>query len=396
MNLSEERTNLTLAQLDEVSDGARPAELEEKHRRVAEFLEREQLDGLLLRRHENLAWLTAGQVEARVLIPGETAVASLFVLRDGRRFYFAPENEAPRLAAEEFTGLGYEPVLSPWYADASTEHAARLAGPGARIGLDTPGFAVADPEATSVVGVDLAALRAPITEAEILRLRWLGATTASVVEGVLQALEPGDSEYDMEGVVARLLLSQGILPSVLLMAVDRRILKYKHAVARGAKLEKFGMLNLCARRWGMSVSITRFVHFGAMPEELERGFAVAAQVNAELLHATRHSALAGDLYRVAERAYAEAGFPGEEQKHHQGGACGYQEREWVATPDGEQRVALPQAYAWNPSCRGGKVEDTVLVTEDGAELLTPTHELPVVETSVGGVTYRSAGVLLVG
>jgi antitoxin VapB len=383
--LLDEESNLTLAQLDEVSGGLRAQELDDKYGRIADFLEREQLDGLLLRRHENLSWLTAGQVEARVLIPGETAVASLLVLRDGRRFYLAPENEAPRLAAEEFTGLGYEPVLAPWYADATAAQIEKLAGK-VRIGSDSPGW----------LPVDLGALRAPLTEAEILRYRWLGAATASVVEGVLQALEPGDSEYDMEGVVARLLRSQGIMPSVLLMAVDRRILSYKHAVARGAELERFGMINLCTRKWGLAVSITRFVHFGPLPAEIERGFAVAAEVNAQLLHVTRNGVRAAELYQVAERSYAEAGFAGEELKHHQGGATGYAEREWVATPEGEQVVTTPQAYAWNPSCRGGKVEDTVLVTDSGVELLTATAELPVVETTVGGVAYRSAGVLQPG
>jgi len=377
--------NLTLAQLNEVSGGMRPAELEIKQLRIAEFLDQRNLDGLLLRRHENLAWITAGQVEARVRIPSETAITSLLILRDGRRFYFAPENEAPRLSAEEFTGLGYEPVLSPWYADDTSAHVARIAGPG-RIGCDM---------GNGPAPVDLGPLRAPLTRAEIERYRWLGATTASVVEGVLESLEPGDSEYDMEGVVARLLLSQGILPSVLLMAVDERIYRYKHAVARGAELERFGMINLCTRKWGLAVSITRFVHFGPLPAELERGFAVAARVNAELLHASRNGVPASALYQVAERTYAAEGFPGEELKHHQGGAAGYLEREWVATPSGAQVVATPQAFAWNPSCRGGKVEDTVLITESGAaEVLTATPGLPQVETSVGGIEYVSAGVLV--
>ncbi len=377
--------NLTLDQLNDVSRGARPAEIDEKHTRVAVLMERENLAALLLRRHENIAWLTAGQVEARVLIPGETAVCSLLLLRDGRRFYLAPENEAPRLAAEEFTALGYEPLLSPWYADGTAGEVARLVGAG-RTGSDSAG---------PYVPVDLTTLRAPLTEPEIHRLRWLAATTASVVEGVLTALEPGDSEYDIEGVVARLLFSQGILPSVLLMAVDQRILAYKHAVARGASLKRFGMINLCTRKWGLTTSITRFMHFGPVPAELARGFEVAAQVNAALLHATTEGTTGADLFAAARNAYAAQGYPGEEQKHHQGGPAGYQEREWVATPDGRQVLTLPQAFAWNPSCRGGKVEDTVLVTSEGAEVLTVTPELPVVETELGGVTYRSTGVLVV-
>jgi antitoxin VapB len=53
-----------------------------------------------------------------------------------------------------------------------------------------------------------------------------------------------------------------------------------------------------------------------------------------------------------------------------------------------------QAFAWNPSARGGKVEDTVVLQDGAIELLTETTEFPVVVTVAGGVSYRSAGVLL--
>jgi antitoxin VapB len=53
-----------------------------------------------------------------------------------------------------------------------------------------------------------------------------------------------------------------------------------------------------------------------------------------------------------------------------------------------------QAFAWNPSAKGGKVEDTVVLQNGAIELLTETSKFPVVETVVGGQSYRSAGVLL--
>jgi Xaa-Pro dipeptidase len=118
------------------------------------------------------------------------------------------------------------------------------------------------------------------------------------------------------------LLSRGILPSVYLMAVDDRILKYKHASRAASVLKNYAMLNLCARKWGLTVSITRFAHFGALPAELSERFPGAAQVNAALLDATRVGAT-GELFRVAADAYAHNGFAGDEQLHHQGGATGY-------------------------------------------------------------------------
>ena len=218
--------------------------------------------------------------------------------------------------------------------------------------------------------------------------------TARAVEEVALHLEPGVTEEEISAMASSLLIQKAILPSVLLMAVDDRILKYKHALPRGKRLERFGMVNLCSRKWGLVISMTRFVHFGPMPQNLAKGFDAAAKVNAALLHATRAGATARQLYAVAKDAYAAAGFPGEEELHHQGGATGYGEREWVATPNGAEIVVNRQAFAWNPSAQGGKVEDTVLLQDGAIEILTGTTKFPAVETVVGGQSYRSAGVLL--
>ena len=90
--------------------------------------------------------------------------------------------------------------------------------------------------------------------------------------------------------------------------------------------------------------------------------------------------------------YREAGAPHEIDLHHQGGTAGYGEREWIATPDGTQTVVNDQAFAWNPSIRGGKAEDTVILSDGAIEVITSTPDLPVIETAIDGKTYLSAGV----
>ena len=242
--------------------------------------------------------------------------------------------------------------------------------------------------------MNLFPLRASLTETEIARYRWLGAETAAATVESLKQVEPGLSEYDLEALTAANLLKRGILPSVYLYAVDDRIYKYKHAVARGARLKKYAMLNLCSRRWGLAISITRFVHFGELSGELAARFKSAAQVNAALLAATKSGATSAQLFRVAQAAYAAQGFPGEERFHHQGGPTGYGEREWVATPEGKEIVVDNQAFAWNPSIRGGKAEDTVILHNNQIEWLTATPELPVINAEVNGKSYPAAGVLV--
>jgi antitoxin VapB len=379
-------TASTLDLLNSVSSPEqRSAERKEKWSRLADLLDREKLAAIVIHRNENIAWATAGQVEMRVGILTGTGTSSLLLTRDGRKYYLTTNNEAARLADEEFPGLGYEPIVSPWHRNDIATSIRHIVSEGT-IGtdLDQPGLTT----------VDLTALRAPLTADEIARFRWLASHTADATAQILLELEPGVTEDEMSARVAARLIAQGILPSVLLMAVDDRIRKYKHAVSRGAVLERYGMLNLCARKWGLAVSITRFVHFGPAPQQLTDGFAACAQINAQLLHASRSGASSADLFAVAERAYRAAGYAGDEQLHHQGGPAGYLEREWVASPAGQEILADRQALAWNPSIRGAKVEDTALLQDDSIEILTLTPSLQQIDTTVEGIAYPAADLMV--
>lgn len=360
------------------------AEIQEKLKRVDELLERNGAAAVLLSRNENIAWITAGQVEARVAQGVETAVCSLLLTRDGKHYCIVPNNEVARLADEEFAGLDYEAVVHSWHGSAG-ECVRELIGDEVLL---------ADTAWPGAKTVNLTGLRAPLLEPEIERLRIVSRDTATATVEVLRGLTPGVSEQEMAARVASALLERGITPTVLLMGADERIYRYKHAVPRAGVLKHYGMLNLCARRWGLVVSITRFVHFGPMPTGLAASFEAAARIHAELLHATRKGAASSEIFAAAKRAYAAASAEDEIEQHHQGGPCGYTERDWVVTPGGKERVVDPQAFAYNPSLRGAKAEDTVVLTGGEIDVLTATPELPVLEARVDGVSYLSAGVLI--
>ncbi len=359
------------------------AEFEAKRQRLCDHMASSGLAAVQLQRTENIAWLTAGRVDRRVLLPSSLGIATILVLRNGDAFYLAPDNEGPRLAEEDFAGLPFTAITAPWHAADFAAKIRSLAGDG-RIAADT-----------TAEGAELLLnQRASLTHTEVERYRWLGRNTAQITTNVLQSLQPGITERTMAARIASGLLERGIEPSVLLMAADDRILRYKHAVAQNATLKHFGMLNLCSRRWGLSISITRFVHFGPMPQRLVEAFAVAAEVNAHLIAATNVDVTSAELFATAADTYTALGHPREEQRHHQGGATGYSEREWLATPAGRERVVNMEAFAWNPSVAGGKVEDTVLLRDGAIESLTGTPDLPVVSTRAGDRMVESAGVLV--
>ena len=68
----------------------------------------------------------------------------------------------------------------------------------------------------------------------------------------------------------------------------------------------------------------------------------AQQVETDALAVTRRvgreGGTAGDVFAAVQAAYDRAGWPEEWRRHHQGGAAGFAGREWIATPDAEDRV----------------------------------------------------------
>jgi antitoxin VapB len=91
----------------------------------------------------------------------------------------------------------------------------------------------------------------------------------------------------------------------------------------------------------------------------------------------------------AVEQYSAEGFPDEWTLHHQGGLTGYAGREVFATPGEGHRLERGQALAWNPSITRVKSEDTVVLGQDGVEVLTSTEGWPRVTVELpGGVAAR--------
>jgi antitoxin VapB len=214
------------------------------------------------------------------------------------------------------------------------------------------------------------------------------------VEAVCRRLEPGQDEFAIEAMAAAELRSRGILPTVLLVAVDERIGKYRHALPAGAALQKYAMVNVVAEKWGMPVAVTRFVHFGPLPEDLRRRLEQTARVNARFQAATVPGKACAEIFEECKAWYAEAGYPGEWQKHHQGGAIGYDDREYVIYPGIREAVQERQPFAWNPTITGAKVEDTIVAFADRVEVVTRTKDWPVIRVELNGKTYAQPAILM--
>jgi antitoxin VapB len=192
------------------------------------------------------------------------------------------------------------------------------------------------------------------------------------------------TEYEMEAMASDELLRRGIRPTVLLMGVDERVLSFRHTVPSGARLRHYAFVNVCARKWGLVTSTGRFVYFGELPGDLRQRVHASAQVTARFLANTRPGARAGEILERSKAWFAANGFPGEMELHHQGGAIGYAEREWVAFPGSKEVVHDRQAFAWNPIVQGALSFDTFILSGGQLENIGFVEGWPSIHVDVMG------------
>jgi Xaa-Pro aminopeptidase len=358
-------------------------EFERKQNTLQALLAQRQLDALWLRRVSSFAWATCGAA-SYVNTATTDGAASLLITPSGR--YVITNNiEATRLRQEEkLEEQGWELRVAPWHA--ANDAVAELTR-GLGLGCDG-----ACPGAVDL-SAEMARLRVNLLPEEGERFRALGRLCAEAMDAAIRAVRPGQTEQEIAALLAYETQRRSAQPIVNLIATDERIFQFRHPLPAEKKLERYAMLVLCGRRWGLVCSITRLVHFGKLPDELRRKMEATAQVDATFIAATRPGQTLGQVLARATKAYAETGFADEWQLHHQGGPAGYEPREWVATPGMTDAVSVSQAYAWNPSITGTKSEDTVLVGEDSNQVLTTLANWPTLPVTVDGQTILRPAVL---
>ena len=352
-------------------------ELEEKTERLVRLSREQNLGGIVIASQPGFAWLTGGKTNC---IDGsrENGSGALFVRTDGRRFVIANAIEMPRLLAEALVGGGWEPLEYPWAEEHARpaligEMASRTVAPDsphANVGADWP------LAGATLIDAAVARLRAPLTVAESDRYRALGADAGRALGDVARELTPGITELEIARRIYDASRAIGGRAIVVLVAADDRLAQFRHPVPTERAWQRIVLLAACIQRAGLVVALSRIVSAGPPDPEVVRRTEATATVFGRLLNATRAGARARDLFAEAQRAYADVGFKDEERRHHQGGAIGYRSREWVAHPESDEVVHARQAFAWNPSITGSKVEDTALLTENGIELITSTSNWP--------------------
>ncbi len=332
-----------------------------KRRRVLDILDAKGQDSLLLTTNTALTWYLDGS-RMHISLAGDP-IAAVLVDRDGDHLVTF-NNEAGRIAAEELpSGVTLHSV--PWYGNLHEAAAA----------VGTAGGST--PLAEAAVATELRAARQQLLPAESARYSGLSADVAAIMTDVLSTARPESTEFELVSALAGRVVAAGAEPLVLLCNGSSRS-GFRHPLATHSLLGRRAMAVVCARRDGLVANITRWVRFDAGTTEERDAEARIAAVEADIFDATVPGTRLDRIFSEIQAAYLRHGFgAGQWEQHHQGGPAGYAGRDPRVTAAATDTVVPNQAFTWNPSGPGVKIEDTVQLTESGLQVLTVDPRWPV-------------------
>jgi Xaa-Pro aminopeptidase len=365
-------------------------ELADKVLLLKDYLKSKNADAVILGKERNIKWLTGGYFNSQIVLNKESGSVMLIVDKEGKLYLLSNNIEVRRSLEDGLEAMEFKPLVFDWYLPGRMPSVLdEVFGGLGKLLSDHP---IAD---IKLLADDFKELRYSLHPHELSRYRALAMEVTKAVEEVCYALEQGMSEKQLEAMTAMALWKRGILPTVLLMGADERIADYRHALPSDARFKEMAMINVVAEKWNMPVAITRFVHFGPMDSKLEEKFKAVARVNALYHHNTRPGQNVRGIFGAMQGWYEQVGFRWEWEKHHQGGAIGYDDREYVIRPDLHAIVRENQAFAWNPTITGSKMEETILATSSGPEVLTKGYgKWPMFDVEIEGKNYPQPWVLI--
>ncbi len=353
--------------------------------RLERFRQRMAADGLdvaVVMPGPNLRYLTGLTTS-----PSERPFLA-FVPQQGPPRLLVPALERPAVARalpDDAVLVGYRDEDGP--AGALTELAAELGLAQATVGVEHGRMRVrelraleshVDRDAIRDLGPTAMALRRIKDATEIDALRRAVALTEELLGAMVEAIEPGATERDVVRAYERARIdsdAEGVPFSPIVASGPNTDSPHAHPGDRALQRGDMVTIDCGAMVEGYPGDVTRNVALGELDPERERIHQVVLEANAAGREACRPGATAASVDRAARSVIDAAGY-GDCFMHRTGHGMGLEVHEPPDIMAGNDQVLEPgmvftvEPGVYVPGVGGARVEDDMLVTDDGAESLT--------------------------
>ncbi|MCL2684611.1 MAG: M24 family metallopeptidase [Synergistaceae bacterium] len=347
------------------------------------------MNGVLLRRHNNFSWITAGG-KSYVTLYLENGEASVLITKNGQYVLTNIIEERRMREEEHIEELGFEIAYHPWYENRLAEMVSERAGDLSLVGCDMH-F-----ESTRFMNHAINPLHYSLLDNEVARYLHLGETLSAALEKYIVTVKPGMTEEEITGGLCNALWSRGIDQVLYLVSTDERAYKYRHAIPTDKPLKNLLCISVNGRYKGLITTVTRMIYFDKRDEQLEKAFKAACEVECRCVAGIKVGTDDLNAYHACRKGYEETGHGDMWPLHGQGGAQSYNNRDYMVTESSHRVTVENQGYCFNPVIDGAKAEDAFICTKDGPLFITKPISFPAVELEYAGIHFRLPGLVSAG
>jgi Xaa-Pro aminopeptidase len=238
-------------------------------------------------------------------------------------------------------------------------------------------------------GAELAATRGCVEQARLIKepaeqdlIRQSVLLNSRVFEAVLPAIRPGMTERDLAAEIEYRMRREGAdgpAFETIVAAGPRSALPHAHPTGAALKTNQLLLIDMGTMLAGYASDMTRTVFLGAASRNFERVYRAVLEAQGAALDAVRAGVAAGTVDRAARSVLAKHGLE-HAFVHSTGHGLGLEIHEPPRVGRAERtRLAAGMAITVEPGAYldglgGVRIEDTVLVTENGCEVLTPASK----------------------
>lgn len=348
-------------------------------KRLSEKLKSNGLDGFIV----------TDPGDMRYLLGDSLSSAAFFLTSSGELSLFVSKMDLPR-ARKAFSGVDIREFISKkgrawdlglyareknllrvWVDDSVSLKFFKALKQGL-----SPARVVTDPESISP-GVFLKEIRSVKTPEEIDLIRELARETAGLAERLSGIISAGMTDRQIVQLVEGLVRERGAdcpFSTIAAVGVDSAD---PHAVPTGRELgpDEHLMLDFGMQRNGYCSDLTRTLRTGRINRQLGQMLDTARRAQDHFIKGVRPGVMISGLVLEAEKIIDEAGYA-DDILHGLGHGVGVSihERPWVRRDNDEQfkenMVITVEPGLYRPGLGGVRIEDMVLVTSKGCEVLT--------------------------
>lgn len=361
----------------------RRADIDYKVTLLADLLESVDCEGALFFLPENFAWLTSGATARGILNPEE--MPAVYCNGD-QKWLLCSNVDSQRLFDEELDELGFQLKEWPWHW--SREEMLTILCQNRKVACDIP-F-----QQCKIIGEEMRTFRRSLTLYEQACLQTVGGLVSHAVEATCRTMPKEVNERDIAAQVAHRMIHRGVQMVQISVAVDGRSRLYRHHGYTSMPLENYAVICATGRKYGVCTTTARVVSFGPPDEHLRKEHDAACKVSATYLASSWPDAVPRDILTTARRVYEITGYEHDWRMAPQGHITGRAPVEERLLPSTAELFRAQWAITWQASVGASNVCDTILITDQGPKVVTPTEVWPLKRIRVQGADFVRPDILL--